>query len=69
MDGKVKPKRIGKIGNYYGGLYIAEHNGKYFWGVENHSSSLSWIADEAWYEIEKSLYDALLAHKPKKQKP
>lgn len=41
MASKVKPKRIGKIGNYYGGLHVTEHNGKYYWCIENYDTALS----------------------------
>lgn len=29
-------KGVGGIGNYYGGLNIAEVNGKFYWSIENH---------------------------------
>jgi hypothetical protein len=68
MSAKVKRRRIGKISNYYGGLYVAEHGGRYYWAIENHSSELCNIEDDSWHEIEKPLFDALVAHKPRKRK-
>lgn len=40
------------VGNYYGSLSITENDGKFFWSVEN------WDGHH-WYEIPKSLFDAL----------
>ena len=44
---------VGGIGNYYGGLYIAESDGKYYWSIENWDGH--W-----WEEIAKPLYDELI---------
>lgn len=46
-------KKIGSIKNYYGGLFIREEKGKYYWGIEN------WNGIE-WEEIPKNLYDTLI---------
>lgn len=46
-------KRIGKIGNYYGGLEVTVEGGKYYWGIENYGST-------HWEEIPQSLYDELI---------
>ena len=43
---------IGTIGNYYGGLEIVEKNGKYYWGIEDHSGT-------DWEEIPFSLFEEL----------
>lgn len=48
-------KRIGKIGNYYGGLFVKEEDGKFYWAIEN------WDGFE-WEEITKTLYLELLPH-------
>ncbi len=49
-------KQVGGIVNYYGGLIIAEIDGKYYWAIENYNG--------AWgKEISKGLYDALNQHK------
>ena len=52
--------RIGKIGNYYGGLYIIEHDGKYYWIIENHDTDFGIISE--WDEIPKELYESLLKY-------
>lgn len=44
---------IGNICNFYGGLRVKEKDGKYFWNIENYTTSL-------WEEIPKSLYDELI---------
>lgn len=51
-------KRIGHIGNYYGGLHIKEKNGKYYWIIENHDTNFDNINE--WQEIDESLYNELL---------
>lgn len=49
---------IGEICNYYGGLYIQEYEGKYYWIIENYCTNFSDITE--WQEIPKSLYDELI---------
>lgn len=44
---------IGDIGNYYGGLWIKQEDGKYFWAIEN------WDGMH-WEEIPQYLYEALI---------
>ena len=56
-------KEIGIIGNYYGGLNVMEHEGKYYWCIGNYDTDFDDM--EAWDEIEKELYDKLIAHVPK----
>lgn len=51
-------KKIKSIGNYYGGLWIQEENGKYYWIIENYSTDFGCV--DEWDEIPKSLYDELL---------
>ena len=51
---------IGGIGNYYGGLYVKEENGKYYWIIENYNTDFSDITE--WEEISKNLYLELLRH-------
>ena len=48
-------KRIGKISNYYGGLFIKKEYDKYFWCIENYDG-------EDWEEISKELYNNLKKH-------
>ena len=43
---------IGNIGNYYGGLRIAELDNKYYWGIENYNGTF-------YEEIEETLYREL----------
>lgn len=45
-------KEVGDIGNYYGGLIIAEIDGKYYWAIENYNGA--WAT-----EISKDLYEIL----------
>jgi len=51
-------KKIGDINNYYGGLWIQEVSGKYYWIIENHETDFSILSE--WSEITKELYDSLL---------
>lgn len=54
MNEKLR-QRIGIIGNYYGDLFVKERNGRFFWGIEDHSGT-------QWEEIDKTLYRELLKH-------
>lgn len=47
---------VGEIENYYGGLWVAEHDGRFYWAIEN------FMPDWLWEEISPSLYNALLEH-------
>lgn len=49
-------KNIGKISNYYGGLYVLEHDGKFFWTIEDYAG---FDDIESWQEIPESLYAEL----------
>lgn len=44
---------IGSIGNYYGGLWVKEQDGRFYWGIESYDGT-------DWQEIPESLYRALL---------
>lgn len=46
-------KRIGEIGNYYGGLSVKREDGKYYWSIEDWHSV-------GWEEIPPYLYGALI---------
>jgi hypothetical protein len=48
-------KRIGKIENYYGGLYVKEVENKYYWTIEDYFGN-------KWEEISETLYNELLKH-------
>ena len=45
--------RVGKIENYYGFLSVKEEDGKYYWGIEDHSSMF-------WEQIPQALYIELV---------
>lgn len=49
----AKEKQIGTIRNHAGNLLVKQHNGKFFWGLNNYGGI--W-----WEEIPKSLYDELV---------
>lgn len=48
-------KRIGNIGNYYGGLSVRSEDGKHYWSIENYDG-------HDWKEIPVSLYTALVEY-------
>lgn len=45
-------RRIGDIGNYYGGLWVKEENGKFYWSIEGADGFF-------WHEVPRYLYEAL----------
>lgn len=49
--------KVGKIGNYYGGLFIYEKENKFYWIIENYDTDFEDITE--WQEIPQSLYDEL----------
>tara|TARA_R110002051_G_scaffold308116_1_gene379521 strand:+ start:18024 stop:18206 length:183 start_codon:yes stop_codon:yes gene_type:complete len=53
-------KSIKGVGNYYGGIYVKEQSGKYYWIIENYDTDFSELTN--WTEIRKSLYDELLKY-------
>jgi len=57
---KFNYKAVGEIGNYYGGLFIMENEGKYYWLIENYNTDFDDLSD--WSEIDKELYDSLVAY-------
>jgi hypothetical protein len=56
-DNKIVAYAVGEIGNYYGGLYIAQYDNKYYWIIENYDTSFKNINE--WDEIGEGLYDML----------
>lgn len=58
MKKKIEIKSIGSIGNYYGGLHVCSHEGKFYWIVENYDTNFDDI--EEWEEISEKTYTALL---------
>lgn len=59
-------KAIGEIGNYYGGLFVMEYEGKYYWCIENYDTDFEDLED--WDEIDKELYDSLIAYQERLDK-
>ena len=57
---KFNYKAVGEIANYYGGLFIMENEGKYYWLIENYSTDFDDLS--YWSEIDKELYDSLVAY-------
>jgi hypothetical protein len=57
---KFNYKAVGEIGNCYGGLFIMENEGKYYWVIENYDTEFDDLSD--WSEITKELYDSLVAY-------
>lgn len=43
------------IGNYYGGLSVKQHNGQFFWGIEDYHGT-------EWKEIPEYLYTTLVRY-------
>lgn len=52
---------IPNISNYYGGLFVMEHEGKYYWIIENYCTDFDDLTE--WEEISKELYDCLMKRK------
>jgi hypothetical protein len=50
-----KETEIGSITNYYGGLLVAEQDGKFYFGIDSFEPTL-------WEEISEDLYKELLKH-------
>jgi len=46
-------RNIGGIGNYYGGLYVKEQDGRFWWSILNYDG-------QDWEEIPNWLFDALV---------
>ena len=60
----MEPIQIGKISNYYGCLSVLEHEGKFYWIIENYDTDFSDLAE--YEEISEELYRTLLKHNEKK---
>ena len=61
---KFNYKAVGVIDNYYGGLFIMENEGKYYWLIENYDTYFDDLSD--WSEIDKELYDSLVAYESRR---
>lgn len=61
---KFNYKAVGEISNYYGGLFIMENEGKYYWLIENYNTDFDDLSD--WSEIDKELYDSLVAYEARR---
>lgn len=60
-----KPIGVGEIGNDYGGLYVMENEGKYYWIISNYDTNFDNLFN--WSEIGKELYDSLVAYEARSQ--
>lgn len=60
METNYNYKIIGKISNHYGGLFIMQNEGKYYWLIENFDTNFDVLSN--WSEIDKELYDSLVAY-------
>lgn len=61
MELDDKTIAVSSIGNYYGGLHILEHEGKYYWIIENFDTNFDDL--DQYEEITKELYDAIIKNK------
>lgn len=50
----------------YGGVFVMNDDGKYVLQVERRTANINYIS--AWQEIDKDLYDILLAYADSKEK-
>lgn len=57
---RTKPKRVGNIGNYYGGLYVFKRAERFYWYIEDWDGTPCPADAE---EIPEALYRALLKMK------
>jgi hypothetical protein len=59
MSDDLEPTEVGTVGNYYGGLWIMQKDGKAYWAIENHNGFY-------WDPCPRPVFDALLqeAQKP-----
>lgn len=53
----MNEERVGNISNHYGGLWVTEHDGKYYWGIEDYM-------DSEWEEITQEVYEVLRTKAP-----
>lgn len=58
-----KMKKVGNIGNYYGGLYVQKKENKYYWIIENYDTEFDNL--EEWEEISENLYNELIGNNKK----
>jgi hypothetical protein len=65
---KHKWRRVGHIGNYYGGLFVAEKDGKFYWMIENWDRPPAEIDPAGQDEIPADLYQSLRNYKPKRKR-
>jgi hypothetical protein len=64
---KFNIQGVGNISNYYGGLYVMQNEGRYYWIIENYNTDFDDLT--RWHEIEKELYDCLIAHEETRINP
>lgn len=51
---KLNYENVSAIGNTYGGLVILEHEGKYYWLIEDYNTNFNNL--DEYIEISKELY-------------
>lgn len=64
LKNKFNHKSISDIGDYYGGLYVMENEGKYYWLIKNNDTDFNDLS--SWFEIIKPIYDSLIAYENQK---
>lgn len=57
---KVLKFRVDIRGNYYGGLWAKQEDGKYYWLIENYDTDFDDI--DEWEEIPKEMFEQLLKY-------
>ena len=58
-----KEKGVGKISNYYGGIYVKkDDDGRFYWGVQDYSDPTEWE------EIPEILYNELIKFEEARKK-
>lgn len=60
MANEFKRQQVGTIGSYYGGLWVAKQDDKYYWCIENWNTDLDDV--EEYTEIDREVYDVLIKH-------
>ena len=53
----MERRKIGTVENYYGGIYVTEVEGKYYWMIQDHDTIFDSLAECE--EISKELFDSL----------
>tara|TARA_Y100000593_G_C4235498_1_gene299305 strand:- start:704 stop:889 length:186 start_codon:yes stop_codon:yes gene_type:complete len=59
----MEKTHIKGVGNYYGGVWVQEIDGKFYWIIENYDTDFEEI--EEWTLISQELYEALISENGK----